>query len=180
MSRRSILSAELPHDEKTRWQAYCRARNLTPSAAVRQIVAQLLAKQDGISGAGGQLEEQPDTTRLRLELRLTQSELDAVKEIARTTGESPSHWVRSLVRAYITRQPQFGMTELAVIAESNARLLAIGRNLNQIARELYRDRSGRDRVSNFPGTLAAEISFHVKAVSSAIRANIERWSVTWR
>lgn len=177
MSHRSILSVQLPSDEKTRWKDYCRVRNLTPSAAIRQIVAQLLAKQ-GPTASGAQSDEMPDHTRARLELRLSDSERDAVREIARAMGESPNRWVASLVRAYITRKPQLGMHELAAIAESNARLLAIGRNLNQIARSLN---SGERSIATdlVPTELAADIAAHVEAVSKVIRANLERWSVTW-
>lgn len=178
MSHRSILSVQLAPGEKNRWQAYCQDRNLTPSAAIRQIVAQLLAKQARPTGPVAQHDEMPDPTRARLELRLSDSELQAVREIARTTGESPNRWVASLVRAYITRKPQLGMHELAVIAESNARLLAMGRNLNQIARALN---SGERAIAPdlVPTELTADITAHVGAVSKAIRANLERWSVTW-
>lgn len=180
MGSRSFLSVELPADEKKRWQEYCRAQKRTPSAMTRLVIGHLLNKHVNNSDRQcHEREDQPDYTRVRMELRLTHSELEAVKDIAKEAGASPNQWVANLVRSYITRKPQLGMEELAVIAESNARLLAIGRNLNQIARALNKGEANVPRLVE-PSELADEITAHVKAVSAVIRSNLERWSVTWQ
>ncbi|MGH8073126.1 MAG: hypothetical protein ACREO4_03505 [Lysobacter sp.] len=110
---------------------------------------------------------------------MTRSELKAVRAIARDAGASPNQWVANLVRAYILHKPQLCMHELSVIAESNARLLAIGRNLNQVARALNRGETAAPQSAE-PSKLAEQITAHVKAVSGVIRSNLERWSVTWQ
>lgn len=182
MASRSFLSVELPAAEKKRWEAYCRAQKRTSSAMTRLVISHLLNKHvsnNNSDGQGLEQEEQPDYTRARMEVRLTHSELKAVKAIAPEAGASPNCWVANLVRAYILRKPQLGMEELAVIAESNARLLAIGRNLNQIARALNRGDTDV-QLSVEQSALAEEITAHVKAVSAVIRSNLERWSVTWQ
>lgn len=179
MKSRSILSVELPSEEKERWQDYCRAQQQTTSAMTRLIIGHLLKKSRNSSQQGCEVDEWPDYTRVRLELRLTHSELQAVRVIAGEAGASANQWIANLVRSYITRKPQLGMQELSAIVQSNVRLLAVGRNLNQIARALNRGEISTHHAL-VPSGLADEIAAHVKDVSAVIRANLERWSITWQ
>ncbi len=180
MASRSFLSVGLPADEKKRWEVYCRLQKRTPSEMTRLVISHLLSKHDSAGiRQGYEHEDQPDDTRTRMEVRLTRSELKAVRAIARDAGASPNQWVANLVRAYILHKPQLCMHELSVIAESNARLLAIGRNLNQVARALNRGETAAPQSAE-PSKLAEQITAHVKAVSGVIRSNLERWSVTWQ
>lgn len=48
-------------------------------------------------------------------------------------GNMPQ-WLVVLVRNYLTRTPQFGQIEFELLGESNRQLLALDRNLNQIAK----------------------------------------------
>lgn len=179
MKSRSILSVELPGEEKVRWRDYCRAQQQTTSQMTRRVIGHLLKRQSDNSQTVCESGEQPDYTRARLELRLTHSELQVVRTIAGEAGASANQWVANLVRSYITRKPQLGMNELSTIAQSNSRLLAVGRNLNQIARALNRGEKTGDQPL-IPSGLADDIAAHVKDVSAVIRANLDRWSVTWR
>jgi hypothetical protein len=179
MNSQSTLSVRLPREEKNRWKDYCRAQQKSTSTVTRMVIGHLLKKQSDSFQHGSQCEEQPDDTRARLELRLTQSELQIVRAVAQEAGASANQWVANLVRSYITRKPQLGMNELSTIAQSNARLLAVGRNLNQIARAVNRGETNGEQPL-IPSGLADDIAAHVKDVSAVIRANLDRWSVTWR
>jgi hypothetical protein len=121
--------------------------------------------------------EHPDASpKSRMEFRLTASERQALVERAEKGGMTPQQWLVGLVRANLVERPQFGMYELNILGESNYQLLAIGRNLNQIAKHLHEglpEQVTPAAVEN----LRAEIRAHVEAVSKAMRGNLERWII---
>ncbi len=68
------------------------------------------------------------------------------------------------------------MTEIDVFGESSYQLLALGRNLNLIARRLNEGRYepvAAERVE----VLSHLIDRHTDIASNAIRASLERWSL---
>jgi hypothetical protein len=72
--------------------------------------------------------------KLRVELRLTKGESAAANAIARHEGFSLTRWIVALINARLYATPQLGQRELETLAQSNMQMLAIGRNLNQLAR----------------------------------------------
>lgn len=178
MSSGTVLSIYLTGDLKSRWAAHCKRQGATPSAGIRQVIAHLLAVSAEPQATAETVPGQADHTRHRLELRLTESELVKVSNLAQLQGLSTNHWVVSLVRAHLTAQPQFGMVELDALGESNSRLLSIGRNLNQIARHL----NAGGGVRPIPSVeqiraLSEFIREHSAQVAGAMRANIDRWAL---
>lgn len=171
-----ILSVHLGDDLKNRWVQYCRRSDLTPSAGIRQVIAKLTGTAAGeMNPVSTQLPE-PDLARVRIELRLSASELSAIKTTAEREGVSPNQWIINLIRASLTHQPQFGMVELHALGESNSRLLAIGRNLNQIARQANLDRHTPNRLTKERiDALHEVIVSHTKEVTTVMRANLDRW-----
>lgn len=71
------------------------------------------------------------------------------------------------------------MSEIDALGESNYQLLALGRNLNQIARRLNEGHYGPITVNRIE-TLSRPIEKHTEVVSDAIRASLERWCITPR
>ena len=70
------------------------------------------------------------------------------------------------------------MEELRVLGESNSRLLALGRNLNQIARQLNTNPGARERLKTEQiENLSRYVATHTAQVTSVMRANIDRWTV---
>lgn len=177
MSDRSILSVDLPNDLKAKWQERCRADGKSVSEMTRLVITHLVNKPS----AKLQVSEisEPDDKRARLEIRLTHSELAAIEEIAKRSGASRNHWVANLIRAYLTHKPQLGMEEMAAIGTSNKELAAIGRNLNQIARALNAGDCKSTTGLDLNG-LSERIATHIASVSAAIRANVDRWRITWQ
>ncbi|MFU1913102.1 hypothetical protein ACLQ9F_12185 [Bordetella avium] len=133
MTRKTTLSIRLDGDLKQRWQALCLRQGSTPSDGLRQIIVRLLNGSATDTSPTPSTHEYPDTSRRRLELRLTETEYARIEALALQQGMSANRWVIHLIRANLSGEPQFGMTELRTLGESNSRLLAIGRNLNQIA-----------------------------------------------
>ncbi|MNN88173.1 Bacterial mobilization protein (MobC) [compost metagenome] len=85
-------------------------------------------------------------------------------------------WIIDAIRAGLTHEPQFGMSEIDALGESNYQLLALGRNLNQIARRLNEGNYEPVTVQRIEA-LSRIIDKHTDLVSSAIRASLERWSL---
>lgn len=178
MATGSILSVYLPGDMKPRWVTHCKWQGETPSTGIRQVIAYLLASAEQPSVSAQIIRDQADLTRHRMELRLTKSELTKISKLADAQGLSPNRWVAGLVRAHLTKQPQFGMVELSALAASNKALLSIGRNLNQIARRLNAGEGAAvppsiDEICK----LSAYLKRHAAQVAGVMRANIDRWTL---
>ena len=98
----------------------------------------------------------------------------------RAAGEhmKPARWLVGLIRAHLTRAPQFGDAELSALSQSNAALRALGRNLNQVAKAL--NTSPHERSLYKVGLieeLDRAVKSHAETVSKLLAANIERWGV---
>lgn len=179
------LNIHLGPDLKARWNTYCAGLGKKPGAAIREAVEAQLSKADGSPAAAAsvrpapkrQVDERPDEgQKARIEVRLTPSEKAAVHALAEAEGCSAQQWIINTVRATLTRQPQFGMRELDALGESNYQLLAIGRNLNQIAKRLNEGLPETFTVEHIE-KLRKVIEQHTELVSKAMRASLERWSV---
>lgn len=176
MTRKTTLSIRLDGDLKRRWQALCLRQGSTPSDGLRQIIVRLLNGSATDTSPAPSTHEQPDTSRRRLELRLTETEYVRIEALALQQGMSANRWVIHLIRANLSGEPQFGMTELRTLGESNSRLLAIGRNLNQIARHMNAGRAPETVVTaERIDTLTRHIKTHTARVADIMRANIDRW-----
>ena len=178
MTRSAVnLSFRIDLELKNRWEKFCTQQNTTPSAGMRQIMCRLL---DGpstiVTTTAASQHEASDTTRRRLEIRLTESEYGRIQTQADQQHMSANQWVINLIRANLAAEPQFGMTELRVLGESNSRLLAIGRNLNQIARQINAGQREHERLKiEHIENLSRHITAHTTKVSDSMRANIDRW-----
>lgn len=175
-SNKATLSVRLNGDLKQRWRAYCEQRDTNPSDALRQVILRLLNGVSTHDSTKASAYEQPDTSRRRMEVRLTETEYARIEALALQQGMSANRWVIHLIRANLSGEPQFGMTELRTLGESNSRLLAIGRNLNQIARHMNAGRALETVVTaERIDTLTRHIKTHTARVADIMRANIDRW-----
>jgi hypothetical protein len=162
---------------KAPWQAWCQDHAVTPSHALRNALRQAMY-QRATRGPTPRLRMTPKRERAtaRLELNLTTSELAALKRMAGHEGYVPTKWLVAMVRTKLTGQPQVGQPELETLARSNQQLLALGRNLNQIAKVL--NTSPQNRVAfrvEVITELSRVIQAHTKKVSDVLRGTVERW-----
>ncbi|MBD4372238.1 plasmid mobilization relaxosome protein MobC [Xanthomonas citri pv. citri] len=171
------LNLHLGPERKARWVAYCAARGKTPGAAICEAIDHTLATTPKEPAKlYRQTHQVPDEPKQRFEILLTASEKAAVRERANIERCSMNRWGVDAIRAGLTGEPQFGTKEVDTLGESNYQLLAIGRNLNQIARRLNEGKSARVTVEQIK-VLADRIDQHTKKVASAIRASQERWNI---
>lgn len=164
---------------KAPWQAWCQAHGMTPSHALRNALRQAMDRK-GTQTPASRLRVTPKRERAtaRIELNLTTSELAALKRMAGLEGYVPTKWLVAMVRTKLTGQPQVGQPELETLARSNQQLLALGRNLNQIAKVLNTAPQNRTafRVEVIT-ELSRVIQTHTKKVSDVLRGTVERWHI---
>lgn len=160
---------------KEPWLCYCQARQITPSSAFRQIVATLLNK-DGESGPGADITRPNPMTKVRKQITLTGEEAAFVEECALAEGYSSTRWLIALLQARMGNGAQFGHYELEALGRSNLALLALGRNLNQIARSLNAGGTLPQDLVSLSYSIETAIHSHTAQVSQAIARNLERWN----
>lgn len=114
-----------------------------------------------------------------VKLLLTQDEHAALSAIAEERECSVQFWIVSLVRAALTRGVTVGGAELQALGESNYQLMAIGRNLNQIAHHINADpsRNLHRITSRMIETLSRKIDEHRKQVHGLVEACTHRWKL---
>lgn len=165
-------------DLKTPWVEYCASVGKKPGAALREAIEKQLAglQADKARTVFKPVEEVQHKAKKRFEIMLTDSERDALAARANEENCSRRQFVIDALRAALTHEPQFSMKEIEVLGESNFQLLAVGRNLNQIARRLNEGKYESVTVERME-ELRKIIDAHVQKASDSIRANIERWNL---
>lgn len=168
------LGAEL----KAHWTNYCLALGKSPGAAIKAAIEQQLAQAaTSDPKTHKQIAETPTREPMqRFEILLTSSEKAAIKDRAHLERCSMRRWIIDAIRVGLTHEPQFGMDEIDALGESNYQLLALGRNLNQLARCLNAGEYEPVTVDRIEA-LTGLIQKHTEVVSQAIRASLERWNV---
>ena len=164
---------------KAPWQAWCQAHGITPSHALRNALRQAMDQRAiQVPAPRSRVISKRERATARIELNLTTSELAALKKIAGHEGYVPTKWLVAMVRTKLTGQPQVGQPELETLARSNQQLLALGRNLNQIAKVLNTAPQNRAafRVEVIT-ELARVIQAHTKKVSDVLRGTVARWQL---
>lgn len=165
-------------DLKTPWIEYCASVGKKPGAALREAIEKQFA---GLQGGRAKtifkpVEEVQHKAKKRFEIMLTDSERDALATRANEENCSGRQFVIDTLRAALTHEPQLSMKEIEVLGESNFQLLAVGRNLNQIARRLNEGKN-EPVTAELIAELREIIDTHVQKASDSIRANIERWNL---
>lgn len=173
------MNIHLGADLKARWVDYCAGLGKTPGAAIKEAIEQQLEKAAKFPPAKTyqQTAEAPDgEPKVRFEILMTKSEKAAVLERSNLERCSQRRWIIDAIRAGLTREPQFGMKEIDALGESNYQLLAIGRNLNQVAKAMNEGRRDSVTIKSIE-RLREIIDTHTDKVSGAIRASLERWNI---
>lgn len=164
---------------KKPWADYCASIGKKPGAALKEAIEKQLESSDALPGLKTYQQTKPTPDKepkVRFEILLTASEKAALIERAEAERCSQRRWIVDAIRTGLTNEPQFGMSEIKALGESNYELLAIGRNLNQIARKLNEGNPDPIQTELING-LRAVIDRHTHVVSTAIRASLERWDL---
>lgn len=160
------------------WGRWCVRRGLTVGEGARQLVAAAL-RADAENGDPG-IEADVRWTavgdpRIRIELRLTAAELDAVESRAEASGLTANRWIVAMIRAQLTHEPQLGAREMRLLSDSNLQLASISRWLGQLARGGGTAHIPQESDREIRA-IRVSIDAHLRVVAAVMRANLDRWS----
>lgn len=149
-----------------------------PGAALREAIEKQLAglQADRARTVFKPVEEVQHEAKKRFEIMLTDSEREALATRAKEENTSGRQFVIDALRAALSHEPQPSMKEIEILGESNFQLLAVGRNLNQIARRLNEGKV-EPVTEEYIMEIRKIIDVHVKKASGSIRSNIDRWNM---
>lgn len=162
---------------KAQWTTWCKSQGLTQSQAVRRLIEEATADNNRVPSTVAERQGTPKESTKRMELRLTESEARHVKAHAQAAGCRPQRWLIALIRSKLTSAPPVVGPERETLAESNYQLMAIGRNLNQIAHRMNTD-PGRYGVQAQQLTkLEKLIRDHIGQARTVLGRGTERWKL---
>jgi len=172
---RKELKARVQPEVKAAFERCARSRHMTESELLRTLVMAEIGQRSSLYEPAklhlSSLNTERVTVRLAAFLR------DAAKERARTGGMALGRWVAALVQANVTSLPVLTDAELAAVLATNRELAAIGRNINQIARNLNEGFQETERVKlEKLQELAAAIASERQAIRELVRASRQAWS----
>lgn len=110
----------------------------------------------------------------RLEIQLIETDRAYLDELALKFGSTANMAARSILRSYISKHPNLSAKEIEVLYQSNGQLLRIGRNINQIVRQLNA-MEGVNLTSDHIAQLHTVIDEHTKKVGDVLLANRRRF-----
>jgi|WetSurMetagenome_2_1015567.scaffolds.fasta_scaffold01448_10 hypothetical protein len=175
--KRDIFKVDLKGLKKP-YMAYCKRIGIKAGPSIREAIARQLNKEQTPHEANREIIAKPDRTRTGIKINLTESEHTALDELAEKQGLTVNQYIIQLSRNHLLKTPQFSLTEIEALRESNIQLMGLGRNLNQIARALNAEDPDEHRPTvKEIKNLSDKIYQHTHEVSNLIRANIERWKI---
>lgn len=109
----------------------------------------------------------------RITVRLPAKDRAYLEVAAAQYRSSVNDVVRDIVQAYIRKHPSLSAAEVEVLYQSNYQLLSIGRNLNQVARQLNMGESA-SITSEHIKELTRIINIHTEKVGNVLKTNRKR------
>lgn len=144
----------------------------TGKSSIAQLAKQLLLKKlDRPANTLPEMKVQDSGNRI--EVRLQSSDLNELRDRAFKSNMTANKYLAMLFQAHIQKIPVVSTKQIESLYQSNAQLLRIGRNLNQIAKALN---SGAQAAvsTKMLVNIKDELDKHTEKVADVIRANWER------
>jgi hypothetical protein len=175
MARKPSLHTDVSHETKAKFQAAALRYGCANEAQFMRVLIDHVLKNEPVTGPSS---ERPARERVQVKIGLTPEENASVVQLALSQGIVRTTWIVNLIRAHVTREPQFVQSEVDALMESNRQVAAIGRNLNQIARHLNLNPNAcypmtRESVA----ALAQQLGEHRTVVARLLDANLNRWGL---
>jgi len=134
--RKTDFHFAIEQEAKKRFDEAAKAEGKKPSEKIRELMmAYLDSKRDSIT-----VEPDPAKSKLiNIRTLLPEFLLEAVEDRAKQKGMSRNRWLSALAQSNLMRLPVLLDKELDALQTTSREMVAIGRNLNQIARVLNSD-----------------------------------------
>lgn len=189
-SGRKVRAIGIASDaERAKAQALAASENLSLGRAIRLLALDQMVATGG-SGSAGVRPKEPesggylavvgsvDNSHVRIELRPTLSELEALTAKAEAGGfRTVQDLCIAVLRAFLTHSPVIDPDTVAALGRSNLSLVRIGTNLNQMSRVLNGGGMlSADALQKFTESMVA-IEAHTREIATALSLARGRWSL---
>ncbi|KVE37235.1 hypothetical protein WS68_03205 [Burkholderia sp. TSV86] len=176
MPRKPLLRTYVSEETKAKFAAAATKHGYANEAQLLRVVIDRVLGDEPAPPPRPVREAKPK--RAQINIGLTPDEHYQVELRARQQGVNRTTWIVNLIRAHILREPQFSTAELDALMESNRQIAAIGRNLNQIARNINMDPNAMRSVTlEAIETLVADLKQHRAHVARVMDTNLDRWGL---
>ncbi|WP_265646135.1 plasmid mobilization relaxosome protein MobC [Verminephrobacter aporrectodeae] len=129
-----VLKTLVETEIKARFRHMAAARGLSESELLRAIILTVTSEEES---NGHPIKPDAERTDIdRMTVRMPRFLMEATKARAKTKGMAPSRWITALVQSHLIKSPVMTTDELVALQATSRELLAIGRNINQIAHAL--------------------------------------------
>jgi predicted HicB family RNase H-like nuclease len=164
------FSLHLEDDWVEKIYALAKAEQRDPNEWVADLVREKIAEKEKQKESIDVFEK-----TVRKELRIKPSLLQKIEERASLSKMKPNQYIISVLSANVVKDVQFfSHDQILKLGESNSRLLAMGRNLNQMAKAMNQGNLGAyDR--DFVGRVHELVKAHVCHVFLLLEQNKKRW-----
>ena len=136
MKKEAYLRCRVSEKLKDKLEAKAELLGMTASDLLRLLATQATQGVSKIARNADETEETQEKNDGRIRFRLNKNEHQKLREQAEQCGMSITNYSALLIRAKLTGASIPTDAELRALEESNYELMAIGRNLNQIAHAL--------------------------------------------
>ncbi|WP_434779308.1 plasmid mobilization protein [Neisseria sp. Ec49-e6-T10] len=109
----------------------------------------------------------------RIEIRFSEKEGVKLAKLAKSHHMTVNAFIVSVIRNYLNKTPLLTAAEVDALYQSNAQLLRIGRNLNQIAKQFH-SMEGGNITSDQITALQNIINIHTEKVGELLLSNRRR------
>ena len=163
--------------DKSAWVDYAKSKGYTSSKLAALILKQIL-ESEKIGKPIFQTESKREWgATTRIEMRLNQSELEALDAFVEHEGKTRQGFLIGLFRAYIANEPQYSIDEVLALRQSNTALRKIGANLNMIAKSFNQGNFNISELSQEIVELQKIIEQHTIQIGEALNPSIWRYKI---
>ncbi|WP_083452113.1 plasmid mobilization protein [Candidatus Burkholderia verschuerenii] len=176
MPRKPSLQTYVSEETKAKFAAAAKKHGYANEAQLLRVVIDRVIGDEPAPPPRPVREAKPK--REQINIGLTPDEHYQVESRAKQQGVNRTTWIVNLIRAHVLREPQFSTAELDTLMESNRQIAAVGRNLNQIARNINMDPNAMRSVTlEAIETLVADLKQHRAHVARVMDTNLDRWGL---
>jgi predicted DNA binding CopG/RHH family protein len=178
------------------FKALCKQHGMSPSIMLKALVLEelvrLLQREEDTqlrppSHSASTFEAHAhvgvtDHKRHRVGLRVSDSELTQLQNLAQQRGTSVQRLIVQLIRALLLNINAFAPQEINELGAINLSLMRIGSNLNQIAKRFNANKDAPADVDTLDDIAACvkKINTHVQDCSKSLQLSRERWRIELR
>ena len=162
-------------NRKPEWDEHARILGMSSSALAAKVMKNAM-DISGLTAPVFVVAQQKEWGKKKtLNLKLSESEMQALEDLAAHEGMKKQGFVIGLLRITMARELQYSTDELMALRESNTQLRKIGVSLNAIAKHLNQGGDASGSFDKVVEKTKSEIQQHTEHVSGLLNSSAQRW-----